>query len=435
MNRMLSHGERLDRRTFLRLGTAGLAGLGLADLLRLEAQGAKATSKKASGVIFVWLNGGPATIDIWDLKPAAPAEIRGEFKAINTSAPGVQICEHLPKLAKWMHKATLIRSLHHSIPEHGVASAYMASGNLPTVTANHPSLGSLAARTLPPTPGVAPYFVLPGAGLGNYANAGHLGTAYNPFNVTGDPRTGNLRVQGDSLPVGFSAKDLRDRAKLRERFDARFKALDEADSAGSLDKFHHQALDILRSDRTRKAFELSKESAKTRSSYGPSSFGQTVLTARRLIEAGARFVTVGLPGWDTHAGNFNILRGNLLPQVDQALSGLIADLNTRGLLHSTIVYCAGEFNRTPRVNGTAGRDHWSRSMAVFLAGGGFARGQAYGTTDREGMAPEADPCTPDDVSATLFYCLGLKPHHEITTLTGRPIAIFREGKVLTKAVG
>jgi hypothetical protein len=278
---------------------------------------------------------------------------------------------------------------------------------------------------------VPSYVAFRGAQAIGLGGAGYLGAAYNPFEVEGDPQRGRVRVQGVGLPDGFSLRDLADRTKLRNAFDARFRALDKADLPASLDKFHQQALDILRSDKTRHAFDLDREPAAVRDHYGRTSLGQSTLAARRLIEAGARFVTIGMGGWDTHAGNFAILRGQLLPPLDQALAALISDLDQRGLLNSTVVYCAGEFNRTPRINSTAGRDHWAQSMAVLLAGGGIAKGYVHGSTDARGMAPASDACSPDDVSATIFQALGLEPHHEVRMPTGRPVAIFREGKVIS----
>jgi hypothetical protein len=427
--------EGFHRRDFLRLGTSGLFGLGLADLLRLEAESAPRKGK-ARGVIMVWLAGGPATIDMWDLKPQAPENIRGEFKPIATSARGVQICEHLPRTAKVMDRCTLVRSLHHNIAEHGVGTTYVTTGNRPSPTMQYPALGSLAARLLSAPPGLPLYVTFSALRAGGFpGTAGYLGPAYNPFEVQGDPAFGKLRVRGVALPENFSLKDLDDRDGLMKTFDESFRALDRADLPASLDKFHQQALDILRSDKTRKAFDLGREKAALRDDYGRTSFGQSALVARRLIEAGVRFVTVGLGGWDTHGGNFNTLRTNLLPQLDRTLAALITDLDRRGLLGSTVVYCAGEFNRTPRVNSAAGRDHWSRSMAVLLAGGGFPRGHVHGSTDGQGMAPSQDPCSPDDVSATIFEHLGFGPRHEVRTVAGRPMAIFREGKVIGPVAG
>jgi hypothetical protein len=425
--------EGFHRRDFLKLGTAGLLGLGLADLLRLEAQGApaKRARRKASGVIMVWLAGGPATIDMWDLKPKAPENIRGEFKPIDSSARGIRISEHLPKMAKVMDRCTLVRSLHHNIPEHGVGTTYMTTGNRPSATVSYPALGSIAAKVLTAPPGLPAYVTFSALrGGGFMGGAGYLGTAYNPFEIQGNPERGQLKVPGVALPDGFTLKDLEDRNRLMKAFDERFKVLDKEELPASLDKFQQQALDILRSDKTRKAFDLSSEPAAVRDSYGRGPFAQSALVARRLIEAGVRFVTLGLGGWDTHGNNFGTLRGLLLPQLDRTLSALIGDLDHRGLLESTVVYCAGEFNRTPRVNSAAGRDHWARSMAVLLAGGGFPKGYVHGSTDGQGMAPAAAPCSPDDVSATIFEHLGIGPDHQVMTTTGRPVAIFREGKVI-----
>jgi uncharacterized protein (DUF1501 family) len=202
-----------------------------------------------------------------------------------------------------------------------------------------------------------------------------------------------------------------------------------------LDTFHQQALDILRSDKTKKAFDLSNETQATRDSYGPSPFGQSALAARRLIQAGVRFATVSIGGWDTHSQTFQAHKTRLMPQLDTVLAALIADLDQRGLLDSTIVMCAGEFGRTPRVNKNAGRDHWARSMACVLAGGGFKRGYVHGSTDASGMAPNVDPVTPDDIGSTIFQQLGIDPKTELQTPTGRPIQLFREGRVVEKLIG
>jgi hypothetical protein len=424
--------ERFYRRDFLKVGTAGLLGLALPDALRAEARApAHKRGKKADSVILLWLGGGPATIDMWDLKPAAPENIRGDFKPIRTKASGVLISEHLPKTAEVMDRCALVRSLSHGITAHGPGTVYMATGHAPSPALEYPSLGALAARVLPAGAGVPSYVLFNAARAGGYSGgAGYLGPAYNPFEVEGAPQRGRIRLEGVALPDGFTVEQLVSRKRLRDRFDARFRALDEADVPASLDRFQQQALDILRSDKTRKAFDLDQEKPKMRDTYGRGPFGQSVLAARRLVEAGVRFVTVGLGGWDTHAGNFAALRTRLLPPLDQALAALMEDLDGRGLLGRTVVYCAGEFNRTPQVNNAAGRDHWARSMAVFLAGGGIRRGYAHGSTDGHGAAPASDPCSPADVAATIFQALGVAPDHEVRTTTGRPLPIFREGKVI-----
>ncbi len=436
--------EGFHRRDFLKLGSAGLLGLTLPQLLRLEAQASREaqSSRKAKSIIMVWLAGGPSTIDMWDLKPDAPEGIRGDFKPIATKAPGVQISEHLPKMAQVMDQCTIVRSIYHNIGAHELGTVYMTTGNRPSLAMQYPSLGSITAKTLKTPQGIPAYVTFNQLRGGKVGGGGYLGVPYNPFQVEGAPGRGDgkagggnntLRVKGISLPVGFSQDQLENRNQLLQKIDETFKPIDKsADLAAGLDKFHQEALDILRSDKTKKAFALETESAALRERYGKDAFGQSALAARRLVEAGVRFVTIGTGGWDTHGQNFTRLKTNLLPPVDRTLSALIEDLKEKGLLDSTIVYCAGEFNRTPKINKNAGRDHWGRSLAVLIAGGGFKGGYAHGSTDAQGMVPANLPCTPDDVCATMFQCLGLDPHHELQTSTGRPIQIFREAKVVEK---
>jgi hypothetical protein len=429
--------ESFHRRDFLKVGTAGMIGLSLADLLQAEAQatpGQRGT--KAKSVILVWLAGGPATIDMWDLKPDAPDGIRGEFKPVGTNADNIQISEHLPKMAQVMNLCTVVRSLNHPIPAHGPGTVYMTTGNKPTPAVHYPALGALSAKLLDTPKGVPPYVTFSNLRGGLAGGAGYLGTAYTPFEVEGLGGRGQLRVRGVTLPQGFALSDLDNREVLLNQFDQHFRDMDKSsDLATGLDKFQQEALDILRSDTTRKAFDLNQEAEPLRDKYGKDPFGTSALASRRLIEAGVRFVTIGTGGWDTHNQNFQALKTRNLPTLDRTLSTLIADLSDRGLLDSTIVYCAGEFGRTPKVNRTAGRDHWSRSMAVVLAGGGFKKGYVHGSTTSDGMAANSDPCTPDDVSATIFHRLGVNPHQELQTTTGRPMQLFREGKVIDGLCG
>jgi hypothetical protein len=335
-----------------------------------------------------------------------------------------------------------VRSLHHTIPAHGPATVFMTTGNRPTPALQYPAIGSLVTRLLPSAQGVPPYVTFSELRNGSAGQAGYLGSSYNPFIVEGAGGLGgqargqaaaNLRVRGITLPTGFSLEDLENRNRLLQGFDRSFRAVDRnADVVDGLDAFHRQALDILRSDRTRNAFNLNQENDTLRQRYGMTAFGQGALAARRLVQAGVRFVTLSLGGWDTHGQNFNALRTRQLPTLDQTLSALIQDLSDRGLLDNTIVYCAGEFGRTPRINRNNGRDHWARSMAVVLAGGGFKRGYVHGTTDAQGMAPATEPCTPDDIASTIFNNLGINPHTELQTPTGRPVQLFREGRVVSR---
>jgi hypothetical protein len=429
--------EGLHRRDFLTVGAAGLIGLSLVEMLKAKDAGEDAgVSRPASGVIQIWLAGGPATIDIWDLKPEAPEEIRGEFRPIETTAAGILITEHMPELATVMNHCALVRSLGHTITAHGPGTTYMATGNRPSAALEYPPLGSLAARVLEARHGVPPYVTFAAlregaAGVG----AGYLGPAFGPFEVEGEPVRGEFQARGVSLPSGFSLAELQSREALRRRFDRGLRALESSDALAGLDRFHRQALEVVQSDRVRAALDLTQEPSLVRDDYGRSPLGQGALAARRLIEAGARFVTLGVGGWDTHGDNFRVLRDRMLPTLDKAVAALIRDMSARGLLDETIVLCAGEFGRTPRVNGLAGRDHWARSMAVLLAGGGMPGGVVVGATDERGMAPTKDACSPDDLAATIFRRLGFCPHHEVRAASGRPIAIFREGRCLEALAG
>jgi hypothetical protein len=430
--------EGFHRRDFLRAGVAGLLGMSLPEALLAEALGAPSSGgrKPATGVIQIWLAGGPATIDMWDLKPNAPEEIRGEFRPTATAVPGVSICEHLPGVAKIMDRCTLVRSLCHSISAHGPGTAYMATGNRPGPALEYPAAGVLAARLLSPRKGVPPYVTFAALREGiSGIGPGYLGPAFGPFEVEGDPARGTLQSHGVSLPEGFASRDFEARDALRERFDHGLRGLDSGAELAGLDRFHRQAAEILRSDRVRAALDLSAEPKALRDDYGRTTLGQGALAARRLIEAGARFVTLGFGGWDTHNDNFRAMKDRLMPPLDEAISTLIRDLESRGLLDETIVVCAGEFGRTPRVNTAAGRDHWARSMSVLLAGGGFPGGAVYGSTDDHGTAPTRDACSPDDLAATVFRRLGFGPRHEVSSAGGRPIPIFREGRCLEPLAG
>lgn len=439
--------EGFHRRDFMQVGSAGLLGLSLPGLLAAEARAKDQGSiapPKAKSVILVWLAGGPATIDMWDNKPDAPEGIRGEFKSIPTNVTGVHFAETLPNMAGVADKVSVIRSLYHTIPSHGPATVFMTTGNKPTAALQYPAMGSLAAKLLKTEKGIPPYVTFIDMRNGSAGGAGYLGTGYNPFTVEGGGGGGRnnrnasaaFRLRGITLPNGFSLEDLSKRDQLLRTFDDKFRTIDENNElVDGLDTFHRQALDILRSNKTKKAFNLDEEPASLREKYGTGPIGPAALAARRLVEAGVRFVTLGFGGWDTHQRTFESHKTRLMPNLDTALAALIADLDSRGMLDSTIVMCAGEFGRTPKINKNAGRDHWARSMASVVAGGGFQRGFVLGSTDASGMAPDVDPVTPDDVSATIFNQLGIRPDLELETPTGRPMQLFREGKIVEKLIG
>lgn len=417
-----------NRRSFLRIGASGLFGAHAAFLGLSKNASAATFEPGAQNVILIWLDGAPSSIDMWDLKPNAPDTVRGEFKAVSTDVPGIQICEHLTKMRQLMSHCTLIRSLQHSIPEHGPASQLMLTGHLPSASEQYPALGSVTMKMLSPKSPIPQNIAFDSPSANT---SGYLGSAYNPF----------LLNNMASIPVGLSLgletdRDLFDqRIQLRDRFEQAYDHLGNDGTVVSLKQLHKEAKEILMSDSIRKALDISKETESTRNRYGAqSSFGTNVLRARRLVEAGTRFVTVGLSGWDTHTNNFSQLKNGLLPQLDAALSSLLSDLVERDMLSSTIVCCVGEFGRTPNINGNVGRDHWSRSFSALVAGGGFAAGAVYGETDEFGQEPLTNLCTPSDLFATVLHLVGIQSNESIKLPSGRLMKINEQGNVIAGAL-
>jgi hypothetical protein len=377
---------------------------------------------------MLFLTGGPATIDMWDMKPDAPEKVRGEFKPISTALAGVQICEHLPKLATALQHATLVRSVTHTIAEHTQGVSYVMTGNRPDPAIEYPSLGSLSARLALEVPGTPAYMT-----IGQLASSGpgDLGAAYGPFEVAPNSKSSSEpSASAINLPSRITPAEFERRRAVLARLDRRLAGDEPPGLVKQLGQFTEQAYEILRSDKINVALDTESESENVRKAFGQFPLGRNLLAARRLIEVGARFVTVGFGDWDTHANNFQRLGGSLLPQLDQALSALLASLAERGLLGETIVYCTGEFGRTPTVNAGAGRDHWARTMTALVAGGGFRAANVHGATDRECYEPTASPCSPDDLSATVFHQLGFPPDRTVPTRIGRPVMLFRKGRVV-----
>lgn len=403
-------------------------GLSLPTLLNAEAATSKdrGSRKPARNMILLWLRGGPATIDMWDLKPQAPDAVRGEFAPTSTSVSGLQICEHLPEMAKIMHKCALIRSLKHSIPAHGPGSQYVMTGHLPSAAIEYPSLGSMTARMLESDDGIPPYVTF---GDPPSHGAGYLGSAWNAFELDAAMRE---MPRGVSLGADANMAAFDKRVRLRDVFDERFDDRNADGVARGLSAFQMQAVDVLKKDSLRRALDIESASEAVRSRYGASTVGLNSLRARRLVESGVRFVTVAMDGWDTHVNNFTTLRSRLLPQLDKALASLIFDLAQRGLLDDTIVCCCGEFGRTPQINGTAGRDHWSSAMSLLVAGGGVKPGFVHGATDALGGAVTEGVMSPGDLAATLLWGLGIDPAATIRTPSGRTMRIIRDGNVVRK---
>jgi hypothetical protein len=452
--------SRLSRRSLLKAGAVGLTGLNLPNLLRAETAG-PALKARAKHILFLHQWGGPSQIDTFDMKPDAPDGIRGEFKPIASSVPTIPVTEHLPRFAKVLHRCAQVRSVNHTMRNHNSAGYYSLTGHAPPIDdirirdtqELYPSYGSTVAKLRPVTDPAIPSFVsfpyvLRDGSVTPGQTASFLGKSFDPFFVGQDPSRRDFRLPELSLPESRPLERLDDRRGLLRMLDDQGDLLDWSGTARGIDAFYDRALTMLASPKVKKAFDLSLEPDAVRDAYGRTSYGQSCLLARRLLEAGVRFVTVyysasiggkGSGGWDTHGNNFSQLRDRLLPTTDQTVPTLIEDLASRGLLDETLIVWMGEFGRTPKITNTAkfgpdGRDHWPRCYTVLMAGGGVTPGAVYGASDRIGAYPAADPVTPDDVAATMYWALGLDPATEVQDTLGRPLPIAA-GKPITALFG
>ncbi len=415
--------RRCSRRTFLAAGALG--GLSLAGYLRLAAAAPPATSRSG---ILVFLQGGPSHQDTFDLKPQAPAEYRGEFGPIATRAPGVEICQHLPRLAACADKFAVLRGISHNLAAHDLGTRYVLTGNRPTPLLQYPEFGCVASRELPAAADLPAYVSIDRELQG----PGYLGIQYAPLCTGEKPRANEpFRVRGIALGDGLTLPQFRARRQLRDDLDTHFDGWSAPDDeVRGLDRFSQQAYDIISSPRAREAFDLQRVPTALAARFGTHEFGRCLLLALRLVEAGVRFVTVILDGWDTHQQNFQELRQNLLPGLDAGLAALLESLDERGLLDSTAVLVTGEFGRTPKINGNRGRDHWAQAMCALLAGAGVRGGQAIGATDDKAAEPAGDAYSPDDLAATFFTSLGIDPQRGYDTAAGRPVTLVRDGRVI-----
>jgi hypothetical protein len=430
--------DGVSRRRFLRAGVLGLSGLTLADMLRLRAARAeRGEPTRDTSVILLWKGGGPSHLDMWDLKPEAPVEYRGEFKPIATNVAGIQVGEHLPLSARVMDKFAIVRSVTHPDSGHESASHYLLTGYRPTndIPAQEmPSYGSITARMRGPRrPGLPAYVAVPNTPRS--ASAGYLGVAYNPFSVGSDPSQDNFSVRNLTLPGGMSLERLENRRGLLDAVDTMRRDSDRSGLMDGLDAFNRKAFEMVTSPAARRAFAIGEEDAATRELYGRTRLGQSLLLARRLVEAGVTFVTVDAGGWDTHANNFESLRSKKLPEFDRAWAALMQDMASRGLMRDTLVLVWGEFGRTPRINKDAGRDHWPGAQSVILAGGGMTMGQAIGASDARAELPKERPLTPEDVLATMYHHLGIDREHEFKNEAQRPLKILNGGEPIRELVG
>jgi hypothetical protein len=444
--------DGLSRRDLLRIGTLGWGGLTLADALRARAQAAEAGRSAADrSVILIWLDGGPPQHETYDPKPDAPAEYRGPLKPISTVLPGVQVSELLPRHAGILDRVSIIRSLHHDNGDHFAAAHWMLTGYLGSNAINmapqYPSAGSIIARIKGPRkPGMPAYVGLPrthSVGIvPGYHGAAYLGSAYNPFIADGNPASEKYQVPNLSLPSGVNLSRLEGRRHLIEAFTGIRRALDASGLPDHFDRFEQEALSMVLGPDARRAFDLSKEDPRLRDCYSRHQWGQSALLARRLVEAGVRFVTLTFGGWDFHS---SLEKGmhRVLPIVDATVATLIQDLVRRGLLDSTMVIVMGEFGRTPRMNKRGvpgsdpvpGRDHWGRVMSVLIAGGGIARGRVVGASNARGEYPQSRPLRPQDLMVTIYHQLGINPETTFSNRAGQPIKIGSNGEVIRDLIG
>lgn len=443
-----------SRRAALKLGTLGLSGLTLGDVLRLRAEGAPSESaRKDSAVILLWLDGGPSQLETYDPKPEAPSEYRGPWSALQTNVPGMLVSEILPLHARHADKMAFVRSVHHGTGDHFAAGHWMLTGKFGATSValaqKFPSVGSYAAKVRGANaPGVPPYVGLPAAQsiylYPGYQGAAYLGAAYNPFDVD---REYSYLGAASALPSRpprcldlFTPPDAtvtRKRLDLLTGLDRIARDVDRSGVMESLDKYQQQAVSMMLSGRARGAFDLSKEDPRSLDKYGRNPWGMYTLMARRAVEAGVTFVTVDMPHWDDHS-NIAVGHGVKLKAVDQAVYALIEDLVTRDLLDRVLVVVMGEFGRTPRINTgqpgipIPGRDHWGDAISVMLAGGGLRGGQVVGATTSKAEHPTERPLKPGDVLATIYRVLGIDPSMAFNDFAGRPVPILDEGKPISE---
>jgi hypothetical protein len=437
--------DGLRRRDFLHAGSLSFLGLGLTQFMGLKAQGAVEPDKKDANCIMLFLVGGPSQLDNWDMKPNAPAEIRGPYKPIKTNVPGVEISENFPRMAKHADKYALIRSVYHTAAAvHDSGHQMMQTGRLFQGGIEQPHIGCVLTKLRGPKGDVPAHVLLPrpigntGGNMPHGQTAGYLGKTYDPFVLNADPSDPNFKVP-DMLPPDYlSALRVDRRKNWREMVDQTVSKFETSADARLLDSTFHQAYTLMSSQKAREAFELSREPEKIRERYGLNRFGQSCLLARRLIEAGVRFVTVNMfetvfdeITWDIHGSKpfspISCYRDLVGPMYDMAYSSLLEDLASRGLLTNTMVVSMGEFGRTPKVNPAGGRDHWPACWTIMMAGGGVKGGQIIGASDDIGATPKDRPTTPAEVAATIFHSLGIPLETELPGVGGRPIRVVDNG--------
>lgn len=427
-----AHFSKPARREFLRVGVVGSLGLTLGDYFALKARADLKNYQSKEGVaksvIQIVLPGGMAHQESWDPKPEAPLEYRGPFGIAKTKTPGIVFSENFRQLATVADKMTVIRSIAGKEADHGRASYTMYTGYRKSPAIEHPAMGAVVSHEFGPRKDLPPYVAVPNAT--EYGGTGYLGSQFGPFGIGSDPARPGYKVRDLSLPPGVDDRRFTTRREIRGVVDDHFRyQAGKAEALGAMDEFYQRAYALISSPAARQAFDIEKETAATRAKYGNSEAGPRFLLARRLVEAGVRFVTVSYGGWDMHAGIEQAMRRQA-PGLDSALAGLVQDLSDRGLLDSTIVLVTSEFGRTPKINASAGRDHFPRVFSHAVAGGGFKKGLVYGSSNSTASEPEENPVRVEDVLTTVYHQLGINADKELMAPGARPIEIIDGGEVV-----
>ncbi len=421
------------RRGFIQAGFCGGIGLTLANYFGMRQAQAdqkfyESKEGTAKNVIYIYLPGGSAHQETWDPKPYAPIEYRGPMNSIETNVSGVRINEMLPKTAQVMDKITICRSMTHGEAAHERGTHNMFTGYRPSPALQYPSMGSVVSHELGPRKNLPPYVCIPSQ-PNEYAGTGYLSSSFAPFSLGSDPAANGFRVQDLALPGGIDDSRFSRRRNILDKVNDHFVSKEKSDGLNALNTFYDRAYSLISSPAAREAFNIEAEAAPMRDQYGRNTAGQRMLMARRLVEAGCRFVTLTYGGWDMH-DNINGGIRSQVPAFDQAYAALINDLEQRGMLKDTLVCIASEFGRTPKINGTAGRDHWPKVFSVVLAGGGIKRGTVYGSSNSTASEPEDNPLGVEDWATTIYNCIGITADKELMAPGDRPIEIVDGGKVV-----
>jgi uncharacterized protein (DUF1501 family) len=419
-------GSPLSRRNFLHVGAIGALGLTLDQYLRLQAAEPAAKKPRAEACIHIFLPGGAAHQESWDPKPNAPVEYRGQMGTVKTKIEGEVFNECLSKTAALADQITVCRAMTHGEAAHERGTHNMFTGYRPSPALKFPSMGSVVSHELGVRNNLPPYVAVPSMPAPE-AGSGYLSSSFAPFSLGSDPANGGFRVQDLALPGNVTTDRFTARKNMLDAVNAHFAGKEKADNIEAMDTFYQRAYGLIASEKARDAFDINKEDGKLRDAYGRNAAGQRLLMARRLIEGGVRFVTLTYGGWDLHGGIVDGTR-NQLPQFDQAFAALVTDLKTRGLFDSTLIMVSSEFGRTPKINATAGRDHWPKVFSVVLAGGGVKKGFIYGKSDSTASEPDEDGLTVEDLAHTVYHCLGIDADKKLMSPGDRPIDIVREGK-------